>query len=365
MINALKKINKGVLTIILFIILLPIIILILLAIIQGCSNRKISHEAYETKMISAATKYFEDNKSLPAFGEVSEVSLDTLVNKEYIKSTLDLIGDDTCSGMVYVRNNGNTDNVYNYTANLECKDYKNDTLKDILLNNVVSSGNGLYNVDGVYYFKGDEVNNYITFYDKQYRIMSVENGLVKLIRVETNDMGSKIWDNKYNKDAGYSYGKNIYADSQILKSINKDYNTDKFISAEARKHIVANKACIGKRKIGDYTISKAIDCSELLEGQVIFLPTASDFALASTDPDCTSLNSKSCRNYNYLKKILYSSWTSNTVSNNTYQAYYLLSGTIEYQNANTYNEYNVIIYIDGNERVLSGNGTETKPYVIG
>lgn len=365
MINALKKLNKGVLTIILFIILLPIIILILLAIIQSCSNRKISHEAYETKMVAAAKKYFEDNKQLPILGQVVEVSLDTLVKDEYIKSSTDLIGDDTCSGAVYVRNNGTTSNVYNYTSFLECKEYKKETLKDTLLNNVVSSGYGLYNVDGIYYFKGDEVNNYITFYGKQYRIMAIENGLVKLIRVDANDLGSKIWDNKYNKDAGYSYGKNIYADSQILKSINKDYNTDKFISQEAREHIVVNKACIGKRKIGDYTISKALDCSELLEGQVIFLPTASDFALASTDPDCISLDSKSCRNYNYLKKILYSSWTSNTVSDNSYQAYYLLSGTIEYQNTNTYNEYNVIIYIDGNEKISSGDGSSSKPFVIG
>lgn len=364
MIEALKNMNRRLLSLLIIIILIPILIIVFLAIIQSCSNKTISHEQYENKMVSAAEKYFKDNDKLPSYGDSVSVTLDALVKDGYIKSTNELVGDETCSGSVSVRNNGDTEATYNYSSNLTCKSYKKSSLGDILLSRIVSSGNGLYKAGDNYIFKGDEVDNYITFYGVSYRIMGIEDGLIKLLKVESED-NSKIWDNKYNKDIGYSYGKNIYADSQILKALKSDYNNVKKIKVEARKHLVAHNACIGKRKIGDNSISKAKDCSEVLVNQLITLPTVSDYALASLDPDCNSVIEKSCRNYNYLKDILYSSWTSNAVSDNTYEVYYLSNGVLEYQYANNYNEYNYIIYIDSTERVTSGDGSSQKPFIIG
>lgn len=364
MIEALKNMNRRLLSLLIIIILLPIFIIIFLAIIQSCSNKTISHEQYEKKMISAATKYFKDNNKLPSYGGNASVTLETLVKDGYIESTNNLVKDESCSGSVSVRNNGNNEAIYNYNSNLICKEYKKNSLSDILLSKIVSNGNGLYKTEENYIFKGDEVDNYITFYGVSYRIMGIEDGLVKMIKVESED-NSKIWDNKYNKEIGYSYGKNIYADSQVLKALNSDYSNNKKISVEARKHLVAHNACVGKRKIGDYSISKVKDCAEVLTNQLVTLPTASDYALASLDPDCNSVVEKSCRNYNYLKNVLYSSWTLNAVSDNTYEVYYLNNGVLEYQYANNYNEYNYIIYIDGNEKIVEGEGTSQKPFIIG
>ena len=49
---------------------------------------------------------------------------------------------------------------------------------------------------------------------------------------------------------------------------------------------------------------------------------------------------------------------------NIYEVYYLTVGIIGSQEANRYDSYSVVIYIDGNERINSGKGTNSDPYVI-
>ena len=102
----------------------------------------------------------------------------------------------------------------------------------------------------------------------------------------------------------------------------------------------------------------------MLNEQVISLVNVSDFARASLDPDCNSIDGRSCRNYNYLYEVLNSTWTLNSASNNSYEVFYLSSGVAQVATASDYNEYNIIIYIDGDETVKSGNGTINDPYII-
>ena len=86
MVNALKRMDKKFLIMAGAVICLPLILIIFLAIIQGCGNNKITHEKYEQKMISALEKYAEDSGKLPEKeGEILTVELSTLVKKEYIK----------------------------------------------------------------------------------------------------------------------------------------------------------------------------------------------------------------------------------------------------------------------------------------
>ena len=369
MVEALKKMDKKILIIVGIIILLPILIIVFLAIIQACGNSKITPEKYEERMIVAVQNYFEDTVGLPSKeGETREVELSTLVGREYIKSTGDLIGDNTCLGSVTVRRNGSTvsenkGGYLNYIANLECKDYKTNTLINNLMEDLTTTGSGLYQLNNYYVYKGDEVNNYVKFFDKNYRIMNIdENGIVKLIKAESESL-DRYWDNKYNIDVNDIYGKNIYADSAILKYLMDDYNNVKVISNTAKEHIVSKDVCIDSRDlnngaIGDYS------CSTKLENQVISLIDVTDYAKASLDMDCNSIYSKSCRNYNYLKDLNLMSWTLNAVSNNTYQVYYLSNGIIRSQEASKYHNYNLVIYIDGTENIASGDGTFEAPYVI-
>lgn len=368
MVEALKKINKKILIIAGIIILLPILLIIFLAIIQGCSNSKITPEKYENRMMGAAEKYFVD-KGLPTKeSELKSVDLSTLVKDGYIKSTEDLIGDSSCKGTVTVRRNGklygeNSEGYLNYTADLICNNYETKTLKKSIMEDLVTQGNGLYELNGHYVFKGYNVDNYVTFFDKNYVILNVDqNGIAKLLKVEKEEL-DKVWDNKYNIENDSLSGINNYKESSISKALLDDYNSEKVISASAKKHLVANDVCVDSTKYLTENL-KNYNCSNKVEKQVISLIDIDDYALASLDENCTGLYSKSCVNYNYLKDLRISTWTMNSLSDNSYEVYYLANGNLKKQVASEYKYYNIVIYVDVNEKVISGKGTVNEPYVI-
>ena len=369
MVEALKRLDKKFLIIAGGIILLPILIIVFMALIQSC-DRNVTHEKYEEKMISAAQKYIEDKDKTPTKeSEIVTVKLSKLVSEGYIKSTEKLLDDPSCKGEVNIRRNGvsvesNNGGFLNYTVDLECDKYKTTHLIDKITENVVTSESGLYLINENYVFKGNDVKNHINLYNSSYRIMSIDkDGIIKLVKSEPEN-ATRLWDNKYNTEINNSYGKNIYKDSVILDYLMNDYENSKKISSKLKKHVVAYDICIGKRSSTDYSISKDVDCSEILENQVISLMNVSDFAMASADPECNSTVSKSCRNYNYLSRVATSTWTLNTLQDNTYEAYYISDGLSAHQNANAYNEYNIVIYIDGNEKYIEGTGTAANPYII-
>ena len=366
----LKNVDKKLLFLAGLLIFLPIFTILLLATLQSCSNSGNSYEKYEKLMHKSAERYLKKNKLIPKnSSEVFVVKLNTLVTKEYIKSPEDELGDASCTGSVKVRRNGlieskETEGYLNYTVNLNCKNYKTKTLKDILLSQEIQNKSGLYLVDNQYIFKGDRPKNYINFYGKDYRIMGItEKGYIKLIRSEAEPI-SRSWDNKYNIDAQKAYGKNIYGDSLILRYLIEDYSNPKKINKQAKQHIVSNDVCIGKRSVNDINIDKAADCSEILSNQVVSMLTMSDYALASNDPDCLNLKSRSCSNYNYLYNVASSTWTSNVVTDNSYDVFYVGDGIINSISANKYNSYNIVIYIDGDETITNGSGSLDDPYVI-
>ena len=368
MVDALKKLDKKFLIFAGCIILLPILLIIFLALIQSCGKSgKTTYEKYEKDMIKAAEKYFKE--SLPTEeADFVTVELDTLISKKYLKSTEKSL-DDTCTGNVTVRRNGssvetNDGGFLNYTVTLNCENYNTTHLVDKITSEVVTSESGLYKVDDGYIFRGNKVNNYMTFFGQSYRIVSIDkDGILKLIKSEGENL-PRMWDNKFNSEINKVYGKNIYKDSSILTYMLMDYQNSKKISKKAKQHIVAYDSCIGKRETLNNNISKDIDCSEVLEKQVVSLPNVSDYAMASTDPDCTTLNSRSCINYNYLSNVISTTWTMNPVSDNTYQVYYISSGTYGYQNASSIIKYNLVIYVDGNELYTEGNGSSTNPYIL-
>ena len=143
-----------------------------------------------------------------------------------------------------------------------------------------------------------------------------------------------------------------------------DYENPKKISKKAKSHIVAYDVCVGKRSSTDYSINRDTDCSEKLEGQVISLVNISDYAMASADPECNSTNARSCRNYNYLSNVSLSTWTLNAASDNTYDVLFISDGLQRSQLANSYNEYSIVIYVDGYEAYNGGTGTANDPYIL-
>ena len=205
MVEALKKMDKKFLIIAGCIIVLPVLLIVFMALIQGCSGGSLTHEKYEQKMIEAAEKYFANKDKLPKKeGEVATINLKKLVDSGYIKSTEKALDDASCEGEVNVRRNGssiesNGEGFLNYTVTLTCDDYKTFHLADKIKEDVVTNESGLYQVEEEYIFKGDKVNNYITLYGFNYRIMGVDNNnLIKLIKAEPET--ARLWDNKFNAE---------------------------------------------------------------------------------------------------------------------------------------------------------------------
>lgn len=368
--EALKKLDRKFLIFAGCLILIPVVIIIFLAIIQGCGNRKVTHEKYEDKMISAAEKYVRKKDLVPT--EESEfivISLETLVSEGYIKSTEKLLDDSSCEGEVKVRRNGadienDVEGFLNYTANLTCDGYNSNNLKNLVLEDLTSEDSGLYKVGDSYIFKGNEVNNYLDFFGVTYRIVSIDkNGVAKILK-EESEAQHLYWDMKYNSEIKQSYGKNIYEDSFILEKLNEYYKNNKKFSDSIKTKLVANDVCVDSRNINDYSLVHGQNCKNVLENQRVGLLNVTDFANASLDPECTNIDSKSCKNYNYMGRMSLYTWTMDVVSNNTYEVFYLVNGSIEYQPANKYYSYNFVLYIDSDENIVSGNGSKEKPYVI-
>jgi len=370
MVNALKRLDKKFLVFVGLVIFLPIFIIVFLVIIQGCGNTKISPEKYEKKMISALEKYIKAEKKIPTKeGQVLTLELDSLVNKGYIKSTGKLLGDDSCKGSVSVRRNGasieaNQGGYLNYTVNLECEDYSTTHIVDKLKESIVTEESGLYQDGEGYVFKGHKVKNNIVFSDRNYKIMSIDkDGILKLVKAEPESI-DRIWDNKYNVETNRSNGINVYKDSLIADYLLNDYLNVKKFNTKLKTKIIAYDACIGKRSAQDNSINSELDCSEILPKQVVSLLSASDYAKASLDTNCTSLRTLSCNNFNYLYGVASSTWTLNGSSDNSYQVAFLSDGLVEYVNANELMTYNIVIYVDGNMLYVDGDGSSNNPYVV-
>ena len=361
----LKKMDGKSKTILLMLIILPIIVILLLVGIRSCSNGKSSYSEYEKKMIKAASKYFTNNNMFPKTeGGIVSVDLSELVKNGYIKSPESSVKDTNCSGYVNVQGNGisvNEDlNDYLYIPDLVCDNYKSIHLIDKLKEDIVTDKSGLYETGDGYIYKGSKVNNYVSFFDKKYLIISIDNNnVLKMVKIDS-EKSNVVWDNKFNPDVDRSYGKNDYSDSNIVDELYNQYlSTDN----NKKKHMIGYSVCYGNRDYNNEAINKDSECLKKLDNQFISLMNVYDIPMASYDKDCTSIYSGSCSNYNYIFDNIGTTWLMNGVSNNSYDVYYYSYG-ITYDKAKIRNSYNMVIYVNGNELYTKGDGSYNDPYVI-
>ena len=342
---------------------LPILFIIIMAIIRGCSAGR-TPARYQDMMVKRAKIYAKKHKMYPKKGKTTIIKLENLV-EDGMKTTEKFLKDDTCSGSVIIKNNSTSEGkYYAYIPYLECDDYNTKYLKDYLVKDIVDKGSGLYKVGDEYIFKGNKAKNYLSFYGTMYRIVKLdENGNLKLIKMKAQDISSN-WDNKYNiSNNGYT-GVSNYRDSVIKDRLSFDYKNDRTLKDNMRERIIPHEVCIGKRSKDDLSIGITTECSDKLKDQLISLPSITDYLLASYDPNCKQLGDLSCTNFNYMTDFIDDTWTLDTVSEDDSQVYMLNSIGPELDVANRYLKYNWVIYIDGEELYDSGKGTETDPYII-
>ncbi len=332
-------------------------------------KKKYTPEEFDNVIVEKAKSYFEYNEDeLPEKDSVKTLSLQDLETLGIIKSTEKMLSKDaSCSGSLIIENNNN---YYMYSTNLNCsylgETYNTNNLKDLLISKKVTSGNGIYQLEDGYYYRGEDVDNYLIFDGILWRITKVNlDGSIRLI--EDGRRSSVEWDNSYNADKEYSYGINSYIrndigiSSSIKQSLDSIYESEDILTNAGKGFIKKTNLCIGKRSENETVNNGSIECSNLLENQYLGLLQLNEYFLASLDSNCTNINSTACINYNYLA-TLSPYWTLTGNSENTYQVY-KIDYTPSSSNASSSAMNRMVINISSNTTV-SGEGTEENPYVV-
>jgi hypothetical protein len=295
------------------------------------------------------------------------------------------------------------------------------TLKEIILNNEqeVTTGDGLYksSIDNKYHYSGSSVNNYISFNNELWRIISIDtSGNIKIIRnktlsvteITTLENGSSFWSTNadsttlssilssgkvpfdikgkrpLNTALASSYckatdnGCNAYAisnysgevvddDSLIKKFIDNVYYPS--LTTDAKSLIIESNYNLGL--VWTSTSKKSISSVYTSESSPtaytnIGLANVSDYVLSSTNSNCqTAYDSSNCATSNWMYLSGYSWFLINGryYTNTSYIFYVYLDGKITSQISTAQQFVRPVTIINGN-KTGSGTGTQNDPYVI-
>lgn len=346
---------------------LVVVILLIVWIINLIIGGSMSYDQIETKMKEAAIEYYDNNKQLlPIDG--SEVSVDatTLVNTKFMKPLEDLVSDDgvNCTGKVVVKQK---DTAYSYIPYLDCGvSYTTvEFYKKIIDNkNIVTAGNGLYQMNDEYVFRGEDVNNFVKINDQLWRIVKVlPNNDIQLI-FDGLTLKSD-WDNRYNVDRDYNVGINDFSVSRIRNYLEELYSQDTIFNDFVKDKMVVFDVCYGKRGFSETNNNGSIECSMVLENQKVGLLPIYDYVNASLDNSCAKLEDRQCQNYNYLTIGGSPWWTITASSENTYRVFTISSsGYPQANNASSTASVRPVIHLSSSALYSSGSGTELDPYTV-
>lgn len=358
-----------------------VLLLIVLWLVSIFGGKKLTYEQAEERIVNAAEKYYKDNPTmLPASDGDYSLSYQTLVDAGYIKPLSELLKDgDKCSAEVTVNAQNSA---YSYIAFLNCPgNYETKELKSIITEKVVTSGEGLYNDNGVYYYKGENVNNHIIIgmsgNEKKEetvsgRIMSVENDGTIKVKLDKKTDGTYIWDDRYNETKGGNEGYNIFEKSRLkdtlklLETEDKENNDTLILSSKVKSKLVSKKLCIGIRSESDTSKDGSTECSVLSTDTYLFsLMTPYEYMRASMDDNCKNLTDLSCSNYNYLSDYNQSSeWLLTATNQNDYKAYAFNGSAMALSKTSSSKRLKFIVSLNKHTFYKSGTGTSTDPYII-
>ena len=358
-----------------------VLLLIILWLVSIFGGKKLTYEQVEEKIVNAAEKYYKDNPTmLPASDGDYSLSYQTLVDAGYIKPLSELLKDgDKCSAEVTVNAQNSA---YSYIAFLNCPgNYETKELRSVLTKSVVTSGEGLYNNNGTYYYKGENINNYIIIgmsgnekKEKSVtgRIMSIESDGTIKVKLDTKTENTYVWDDRYNETKLGNDGYNIFEKSRIkdtlkaLETENKDDSDTLILSNKVKSKLVSKKLCIGIRTENDTSKDGSTECSVLSTDTYLFsLMTPYEYMRASMDENCKTLNDLSCSNYNYLAKYSQGSeWLLTATNQNNYKAYAFTGTALNLSKASNSKRLRFIVSLNKHTFYKSGTGTSTDPYII-
>lgn len=350
-----------------------ILLIFILYIVSLVSGRKYTYDQIEEILTEAAEGYFADYPdSLPKEdGSIVEVDSSNLVAAGKMKDLNEYTKDNvTCTGSVQVEKSGSE---YLYTPFLDCgSDYSTVELYKEIVNDdsIVNSGDGLYSRGGSYYFRGENVNNYVQLDKSLWRIVKVtSDDNVVLIHSDGLDY-YQPWDNRYNESRYYESGINTYSISRMKEYLDRIYSNpveddgELILSKKDKARLISYNVCVGKRDANSEVKDNSLECKEVLKNQKLGLLTLSDYLYVSLDPNCKNASTKSCMNYNYLS-IDDEWWLVTANSADTSTAYKVdRDGIVKTDITATYSKVRPVIYLNSKALIKGGKGTLKDPYVL-
>lgn len=341
------------------------IIVILVIIANGGKSKSFEYSDIESRMVKGAKSYFAKHEEmLPVMDDSSvSVSTDTLISESFLKPFSEMVDEDvSCEGYVNVFKSNDE---YVYFPYLNCSDYESMKLSNkIIDDSYVTSGDGLYQTNDGYVFRGEFPNNYVNFSDKSWRIIGINSdGSIRLIyndkKIEKN-----VWDDRYNSDKEGYVGINDFSVSRILMYLKEIYDNNTYVNKNNKDLLVKHDWCIGKISESDASISSLNLCSDVYSDLYIGVVKVDDVLIPSLDSNCTNLYDFECTNYNYFFNIN-TGWTLNSSSDKSYSVFSSSNGSISFKNASATSYIRPVINVNGNILYKSGNGTSDDPYKIG
>ncbi len=361
-----KKLMKVMLIVLGFLVFLLIVILI----ISVVSNGNKSYEEIEKELKNAAIEYYKVQSGLlpREEGETVTVKAKTLADAGFMKPLSELRKNESCSGRVEVTKI--KDNIV-YTPYLDCGDnYTTKELyKAILEQGIVTTGAGLYDMNGEKVYRGDDVNNYVSLDKQVFRIVKVtSDNKILLILNEIDSTMSSYYDDRYNPIKQFNSGFNDYKISRIYTYLDNLYNGKgeiQLLSDNDKEKLTPFNLCIGKRTPTEIVNNNTVECSDVLENQMIGLLTVSDYINASLDTNCKATTDKSCQNYNYLELKNIDWWLVTGNSLNNYESYIVkMSGYIDETTTSSYKKIRPVIMLNNNVMIKSGDGSVSNPFIL-
>lgn len=355
-----------------------IFLIILLAIFANAFKSKLySYAEVEDKMVLAAKAYYaeEENVSLlPTDGQELTITVNTLTTGNFMKSLTSLLKDgNDCTGEIRV---SNAAGVYTYLPYLNCGEayYSSELYNKMIAKDLVTTGDGLYQIGTEYVYRGQNINNYVTYADKLWRVVKIdETKQISLILASPEKITTYVYDDRYNIEKENNFGINEFNVSRIkdslvtyLDGVNRE-GTPNFTSKDKEK-LVATTLCTGNRGEEQLFSSGKVECNTTLEDMTIGLLNLYDYARASLETTCTKPSDLQCQNYNYLGAVgtTGSSWWLSTGNSDfTYEAYRVKNtGAIEATSCNTRASLRPVVVIKDNIFSTGGTGTEEDPYLL-
>ena len=365
-----NKLLKKLLIFIAVIIVIIITLVVVFSIIRG-NDKNYGYKKISDDIISASKRYYSSLETKLSNGEFLVVTDKDLIEKKYLKDySSDLDEGVVCNGKVIIRNNfGNI----MYFPYLDCGTaYKDITLSEYVLNNnkVVTSGDGLYELEGEYVFRGEYVKNNVVFAGKNWVITKINSDgslrLISTVAATTEDETTwAVWDDRYNVDDDSYIGINDFYKSRIKNTLDTLSSGETFLNNSQKGYVMPQTVCVGKRSIHDSNISYKTECSQVYEKQLFGLPQVNEYLIGSIDPNCNNIDSPSCTNYNYFYNKFYNSsmWT---LTYNEGTSYYVF--VINKKPYVTYTNKQSNLYLTINlapeNLYLSGDGSVENPYSI-